>query len=98
MTQLDDASAAFTHDRPPESQGQETAVDTTIRKIGNGAFLPLTQPVLRALSAETGQTVRLTVRDGVLTAAPVDGPYQRTRAAARAARGRYPKTLDILGQ
>jgi antitoxin component of MazEF toxin-antitoxin module len=94
MTAFREAPAPF----HPPAPAEEAAVETTIRRIGNGAFLPLTQALLRPLGAEVGQAVRVTVRDGVLTMAPVDGPYQRTRAAARAARGRYPKALDILGR
>ena len=93
MTKLRDAAPPFARD----AAAPEAEATTTIRKIGNGAFLPLTQPMLRALGAEIGQGVRLAVRDGVLTAAPVDGGYERTRRAAAAARGRYPKALDILG-
>ena len=52
-------------------------MEITIRKVGNGAFLPLTQAVLRSL----GQAVRLTVQGGVLTLAPADGAYTRTRKA-----------------
>jgi antitoxin component of MazEF toxin-antitoxin module len=94
MTQFNEAPAPFT----PQPASQEAAVETTIRRIGNGAFLPLTQAVLRPLGVGPGQAVRVTVRDGVLTMAPVDGAYERTRRAAAAARGRYPKALDILGR
>jgi antitoxin component of MazEF toxin-antitoxin module len=94
MHTLNEALAAFT----PQPDTGETTVETTIRKVGNGAFLPLTREVLRPLGLEVGQAVRVTVRDGVLTMAPADGAYARTRAAAAAARGRYPRALDILGQ
>ena len=94
MTTLNEAPAAFT----PQPDTGEIAVETTIRKVGNGAFLPLTQAVLRPLGLEVGQAVRLTVQGGVLTVAPADGAYARTREAAAAARRRYPKALDILGQ
>ena len=70
----------------------------TIRKIGNGAFLPLTQDVLGALGAQVGQEVELSVEEGRLTVSPVDGTYERTRAAARRMRQRYPRTLEILGR
>lgn len=94
MTQFREAPAALT----PQPETGEVTVETTIRKVGNGAFLPLTREVLRPLGLEVGQAVRVTVRDGVLTMAPADGAYARTREAAAAARGRYPKALDILGQ
>lgn len=94
MSEMREAPAPF----HPPAPAEEAVVETTIRRIGNGAFLPLTQALLRPLGAAVGQAVRVSVRDGVLTVAPVDGPYQRTRRAAAAARGRYPKALDILGQ
>jgi antitoxin component of MazEF toxin-antitoxin module len=92
MSKLHETQTPFTH------APQEVAMETTIRKIGNGAFLPLTGAVRQALGLEIGQAVRVTVKDGVLTMAPADGTYARTREAAAAARGRYPRALDILGQ
>ena len=69
-----------------------------IRKIGNGAFLPLTQDVLGALGAEVGTTVEIVADAGRLVVAPVDGGYERTRRAARQMRQRYRKALDILAE
>ena len=94
MTTLNEAPAAFT----PQPDTGEITVETTIRKVGNGAFLPLTRDVLRPLGLDIGQAVRLTVQGGVLTVAPADSGYARTRQAAAAARQRYPRALDILGQ
>jgi antitoxin component of MazEF toxin-antitoxin module len=70
----------------------------TIRKIGNGAFLPLTQDVLGALGAEIGTSVEIIADEGKLTVAPVEGGYERTRRAAKQMRQRYRKTLDILAR
>lgn len=76
------------------------AIRTTkvIRKIGNSAFLPLTQDLLGALGAEVGASVEIVADAGRLTVAAVDGDYQRTRRAARKMRQRYRKTLDILAE
>ena len=70
----------------------------TNRESANVTSLPLMRDVLRPLGLDIGQAVRLTVQGGVLTVAPADGAYARTREAAAAARRRYPKALDILGQ
>jgi Growth regulator len=91
MTKLRDGSTPFLPDAP------EAETTTTIRRIGNGAFLPLTKAMLGPLGLEVGREVRVSVKDGVLTMAAADGAYARTRRAAAAARGRYPKALDILG-
>ena len=73
-------------------------MEGTSRESVNVTSLPLTQAVLRPLGLAVGQAVRLTVQGGVLTVAPADGAYARTREAAAAARRRYPKALDSLGQ
>lgn len=70
----------------------------TIKKIGNGAFVPVSRDELRALGAEIGSEVAVTVEDGRMTVARTESNYERTRAAARRMRARYAHTLKLFGE
>lgn len=69
-----------------------------IKKVGNGAFLALSRDELRAMDAESGTEVTVSVDDGRLTVAKADSAYERTRAMARKVRARYAHTLKLFGQ
>ena len=71
---------------------------TRIKKIGNGAFLPLTRDTLEELHADIGTEVSLSVDDGRLTVAKADSTYEQTRDMARKMRARYARTLKLFGQ
>lgn len=71
---------------------------TSIKKIGNGAFVPLSREELREMGAEIGSQVEVSVTKGRVTIAKADSNYERTRAMAKRMRARYPKTLKLFGQ
>ena len=71
---------------------------TAIKKTGNGAMIPVTRDELRAMGAEVGTEVEVSVTDGRMTVAKTDSNYERTRAMAKKMRARYAHTLKLFGQ
>ena len=71
---------------------------TQIKKTGNGAMIPVTRDELRAMGAEVGTEVVVSITDGRMTVARADSTYERTRAMARKMRARYAETLRLFGQ
>lgn len=71
---------------------------TSIKKIGNGAMIPVTRDELRAMGAEIGTEVEVTVTDGRMVVAKADSNFERTRASAEKMGARYTRTLDLFGQ
>ncbi len=69
-----------------------------IKKIGNGAFLPLNREDLRAMGAEIGTEVTVSVDDGRMTVTKADSAYERTRRSAEKMAARYAHTLKLFGQ
>lgn len=76
-----------------------SAKHTSIKKIGNGTFLPLHKDVSELLGVEAGSEVEiLSITDGRMTVAKVDSAYQRTRRSAEKMGARYARTLALFGQ
>ncbi|MGF1500791.1 MAG: hypothetical protein ACFBSD_03165 [Paracoccaceae bacterium] len=69
-----------------------------IKRHGNGAFVPVSRDELRALDAEIGSEVSVTVEDGRMTVAKADSRYERTRRSAERMAARYAHTLKLFGQ
>ncbi|MGM0561637.1 MAG: AbrB/MazE/SpoVT family DNA-binding domain-containing protein [Pseudomonadota bacterium] len=70
----------------------------TIKKIGNSAFLPLSQDILQELKADVGSTLRVSVSEGQFTAQVEDSHYDETWRAADRMASRYARTLRLFGQ
>ncbi|MEM9059774.1 MAG: hypothetical protein AAGD13_04860 [Pseudomonadota bacterium] len=71
---------------------------TAIKRTGNGAMIPVTREELRAMGAEVGTEVQVTITDGKMTVAKTDSAYERTRASAEKMGKRYAHTLKLFGQ
>jgi len=71
---------------------------TAIKRTGNGAMIPVTREELRAMGAEVGTGVTVSVADGRMVVAKADSSYERTRAMAKKMRARYAHTLKLFGQ
>jgi len=71
--------------------------ENRIEKIGNSAFLPLSQDILRELGANVGDEVRIETSKGHLVLHVVDGEYGATHQAADRMAERYGRTLELLG-
>lgn len=62
-----------------------------IKRFGNGAMVPIHRADLEELDASVGSTVQITIRK-------VDDTYDQTRQSARRMRGRFARTLELLGK
>ena len=71
---------------------------TAIKKTGNGAMIPVTKDELRAMGAEVGTEVEVSITDGRMVVAKADSNYERTRASAEKMGKRYAHTLKLFGQ
>ncbi|GMG83240.1 hypothetical protein LNKW23_24530 [Paralimibaculum aggregatum] len=80
------------------SKTAQSIKSTQIKKIGNGAFVPVSRDELKAMGTEIGAEVSVTVEDGRMTVAKADGAYERTRRSAEKMGARYALTLKLFGQ
>lgn len=66
-------------------------VKREIKRHGNGAMVSVHKQDLEDLGVEVGATVEVTIT-------PIGGAYEATRESARRMRGRWARTLDLLGK
>ena len=71
---------------------------TAIKKTGNGAMIPVTRDDLRAMGAEIGTEVEVSISEGRMVVAKADSAFERTKASAEKMGARYSRTLDLFGQ
>lgn len=70
----------------------------TIKKIGNGAFLPLPAATLQELNLRVGDEVSVMTDNGRLVVHAMNDDYVKTRNAATRMVKRYRRTLFMLGR
>ena len=69
-----------------------------IKKIGNGAFIPVSASQLEQLKLNIGDEIHLSVKDNALVARGVGTSYMKTRKVARRMSARYADALRMLGR
>lgn len=72
-------------------------IEKKITKIGNGAYLPLSQDILRSIGAQVGDKLRVVTQGRRLSATVVDNRFDETYSAADRMVQRYARTLELLG-
>jgi antitoxin component of MazEF toxin-antitoxin module len=75
-----------------------TTNTNTIRKIGNGHFIPLSAATLGELNLRAGQEVTITTDLGALVVRTVNDDYTKTRSVASGMINRYRRALIKLGR
>ncbi|MEM6932220.1 MAG: hypothetical protein AAF526_01405 [Pseudomonadota bacterium] len=61
-------------------------------------MIPVTREELRAMGAEIGTEVEVSITEGRMTVAKADSVAERTRASVEKMGARYARTLDLFGQ
>lgn len=74
-----------------ERKMSQTSIIRTVKRLGNGAMVPVHKADLEKIGATIGSTVQITIQI-------VDDNYGATRKSALKMRQRFARTLELLGK
>ena len=74
-----------------EGAMSQASIIRTVKRLGNGAMVPVHKADLEKIGASIGSTVQVTIQK-------VDDNYDATRKSAVKMRQRFARTLELLGK